>query len=119
MIAVFLHVAIAFASILGGFLIIVLRKELGDLSSSPVLMLGLTSGKSYSLGQNYLENRDLQVPFQLSVLCDAGFLFQVDCHAGMSGTIYDYGALTIDGQEYIPFKQYAGKYILFVNVATY
>lgn len=44
---------------------------------------------------------------------------KVDCHAGMSGTIYDYGALTIDGQEYIPFKQYAGKYILFVNVATY
>lgn len=37
----------------------------------------------------------------------------------MSGTIYDYGALTIDGQEYIPFKQFAGKYILFVNVASY
>lgn len=82
-------------------------------------MLGLTSGKSYSLGQNYLENRDPQVPFQLSLLRDAGFLFQVDCHAGMSGTIYDYGALTIDGEEYIPFKQYAGKYVLFVNVATY
>uniref|UniRef100_A0A452T9L7 glutathione peroxidase n=1 Tax=Ursus maritimus TaxID=29073 RepID=A0A452T9L7_URSMA len=32
-----------------------------------------------------------------------------------SGTIYEYGALTIDGEEYIPFKQYAGKYILFVN----
>ena len=37
----------------------------------------------------------------------------------MSGTIYEYGALTIDGEEYIPFKQYAGKYILFVNVASY
>lgn len=44
---------------------------------------------------------------------------KTDCHAGVSGTIYDYGALTIDGQEYIPFKQYAGKYILFVNVASY
>lgn len=37
----------------------------------------------------------------------------------MGGTIYEYGALTIDGEEYIPFKQYAGKYILFVNVASY
>ncbi|KAF5913281.1 hypothetical protein HPG69_016897 [Diceros bicornis minor] len=40
---------------------------------------------------------------------------KTDCHPGVSGTIYDYGALTIDGEEYIPFKQYAGKYILFVN----
>uniref|UniRef100_A0A8C5ZK15 glutathione peroxidase n=1 Tax=Marmota marmota marmota TaxID=9994 RepID=A0A8C5ZK15_MARMA len=40
---------------------------------------------------------------------------KTDCHGGMSGTIYEYGALTIDGEEYIPFKQYSGKYILFVN----
>uniref|UniRef100_A0A673V2U2 Glutathione peroxidase n=1 Tax=Suricata suricatta TaxID=37032 RepID=A0A673V2U2_SURSU len=44
---------------------------------------------------------------------------KTDCHGGVSGTIYEYGALTIDGEEYIPFKQYAGKYILFVNVASY
>nr|prf glutathione peroxidase [Mus musculus] len=44
---------------------------------------------------------------------------KTDCHGGMSGTIYEYGALTIDGEEYIPFKQYAGKYILPVNVASY
>uniref|UniRef100_A0A2K5EG53 Glutathione peroxidase n=1 Tax=Aotus nancymaae TaxID=37293 RepID=A0A2K5EG53_AOTNA len=44
---------------------------------------------------------------------------KVDCHGGMSGTIYEYGALTINGEEYIPFKQFAGKYLLFVNVATY
>ena len=44
---------------------------------------------------------------------------KMDCHAGASGTIYEYGALTIDGEEYIPFKKYAGKYILFVNVASY
>lgn len=113
MIAVFLQVSIAFASILSAFIIIILRKELGDLGSSSVLMLGLTWASLH------LENRGLQVPLQLSLLHDAGFLFQVDCHAGMSGTIYDYGALTIDGQEYIPFKQYAGKYVLFVNVATY
>ncbi|CAO2643127.1 Glutathione peroxidase 3 [Lemmus lemmus] len=44
---------------------------------------------------------------------------KTDCHRGVSGTIYEYGALTIDGEEYIPFKQYAGKYVLFVNVASY
>uniref|UniRef100_A0A8C6CVY7 Glutathione peroxidase n=1 Tax=Moschus moschiferus TaxID=68415 RepID=A0A8C6CVY7_MOSMO len=44
---------------------------------------------------------------------------KTDCHAGVGGTIFEYGALTIDGDEYIPFKQYAGKYILFVNVASY
>uniref|UniRef100_A0A8C0RBQ1 Glutathione peroxidase n=1 Tax=Canis lupus familiaris TaxID=9615 RepID=A0A8C0RBQ1_CANLF len=44
---------------------------------------------------------------------------KTDCHGGVSGTIYEYGALTINGEEYIPFKQYAGKYILFVNVASY
>uniref|UniRef100_A0A7N9D9W7 Uncharacterized protein n=1 Tax=Macaca fascicularis TaxID=9541 RepID=A0A7N9D9W7_MACFA len=44
---------------------------------------------------------------------------QMDCHGGVSGTIYEYGALTIDGEEYIPFKQYIGKYVLFVNVASY
>lgn len=46
-------------------------------------------------------------------------VFQMDCHGGVSGTIYEYGALTIDGEEYIPFKQYIGKYVLFVNVASY
>lgn len=44
---------------------------------------------------------------------------KIDCHDGVSGTIYDYGALAIDGEEYIPFKNYAGKHVLFVNVASY
>uniref|UniRef100_A0A8C9C8T6 Glutathione peroxidase n=1 Tax=Phocoena sinus TaxID=42100 RepID=A0A8C9C8T6_PHOSS len=44
---------------------------------------------------------------------------KMDCHAGVGSSIYEYGALTIDGEEYIPFKQYTGKYILFVNVASY
>uniref|UniRef100_A0A8D1F0X3 Glutathione peroxidase n=1 Tax=Sus scrofa TaxID=9823 RepID=A0A8D1F0X3_PIG len=44
---------------------------------------------------------------------------KTDCYRGVSGTIYEYGALTIDGEEYIPFKKYAGKYVLFVNVASY
>uniref|UniRef100_A0A7N9D3T7 Uncharacterized protein n=2 Tax=Macaca TaxID=9539 RepID=A0A7N9D3T7_MACFA len=49
----------------------------------------------------------------------ACFMTEMDCHGGVSGTIYEYGALTIDGEEYIPFKQYIGKYVLFVNVASY
>uniref|UniRef100_F7IQI5 Glutathione peroxidase n=1 Tax=Callithrix jacchus TaxID=9483 RepID=F7IQI5_CALJA len=70
--------------------------------------------------------RLLQASCLLSLLL-AGFVLQsrgqvkskVDCHGGMSGTIYEYGALTISGEEYVPFKQFAGKYLLFVNVATY
>lgn len=45
--------------------------------------------------------------------------FQVDCNKGVTGTIYEYGALTLNGEEYIQFKQFAGKHVLFVNVATY
>ncbi|CAM4599103.1 unnamed protein product [Eretmochelys imbricata] len=44
---------------------------------------------------------------------------KVDCYNSVEGTIYKYGALTIDGEEYIPFGKYKGKMILFVNVATY
>ncbi|KAB1261736.1 Glutathione peroxidase 6 [Camelus dromedarius] len=44
---------------------------------------------------------------------------KMDCYKGVTGTIYEYGALTLNGEEYIQFKQYAGKHVLFVNVATY
>ncbi|NWU52199.1 GPX3 peroxidase, partial [Dromas ardeola] len=40
---------------------------------------------------------------------------QVKCYGSVQGTIYDYGALTIDGDEYVPFRKYAGKMVLFVN----
>ncbi|NXU51498.1 GPX3 peroxidase, partial [Turnix velox] len=40
---------------------------------------------------------------------------KVKCYDSVQGTIYDYGALTIDGDEYIPFRNYAGKMVLFVN----
>uniref|UniRef100_A0A8C0ELR0 glutathione peroxidase n=1 Tax=Bubo bubo TaxID=30461 RepID=A0A8C0ELR0_BUBBB len=40
---------------------------------------------------------------------------QVKCYGSVQGTIYDYGALTIDGDEYVPFRNYAGKMVLFVN----
>lgn len=45
--------------------------------------------------------------------------FQVDCYTGVTGTIYEYGALTLSDGDYIQFKQFAGKVVLFVNVATY
>uniref|UniRef100_A0A2I2YPW2 Glutathione peroxidase n=1 Tax=Gorilla gorilla gorilla TaxID=9595 RepID=A0A2I2YPW2_GORGO len=41
---------------------------------------------------------------------------KVDCNKGVTGTIYEYGALTLNGEEYIQFKQFAGKHVLFVNV---
>uniref|UniRef100_A0A182DWH6 glutathione peroxidase n=1 Tax=Homo sapiens TaxID=9606 RepID=A0A182DWH6_HUMAN len=44
---------------------------------------------------------------------------KVDCNKGVTGTIYEYGALTLNGEEYIQFKQFAGKHVLFVNVAAY
>lgn len=104
-----------------------LYKEFRDLRSSPVLATGvvlgqiqLTCASQFRVSLVILEvvgskfspgsNRSLM----LVVL-----LFQTDCYRGVSGTIYEYGALTIDGEEYIPFKKYAGKYVLFVNVASY
>ncbi|XP_008589284.1 PREDICTED: glutathione peroxidase 6 [Galeopterus variegatus] len=44
---------------------------------------------------------------------------KMDCDKEVTGTIYEYGALTLSGEEYIQFKQYAGQHVLFVNVATY
>ncbi|XP_005086722.1 glutathione peroxidase 6 [Mesocricetus auratus] len=44
---------------------------------------------------------------------------KVDCNKGVAGTIYEYGAKTLTGGEYVPFQQYAGKHILFVNVASF
>ena len=45
--------------------------------------------------------------------------FQMNCYKDVKGTIYDYEALSLNGKELIPFQQYAGKHVLFVNVATY
>ncbi|XDB63306.1 hypothetical protein AB1E18_016636 [Capra hircus] len=46
-------------------------------------------------------------------------LEKMDCYKDVKGTIYDYDAFTLNGKEHIQFKQYAGKHVLFVNVATY
>ena len=43
----------------------------------------------------------------------------MDCYKDVKGTIYDYDAFTLNGKEHIQFKQYVGKHVLFVNVATY
>ncbi|NXI23721.1 GPX3 peroxidase, partial [Sterrhoptilus dennistouni] len=40
---------------------------------------------------------------------------KVDCYPTVNDTIYSYGALTLDGDEYIPFERYKGKTVLFVN----
>lgn len=42
----------------------------------------------------------------------------MNCNQGVSGTVYDYKAKTLDGED-IQFSKYSGKNILFVNVATY
>ncbi|XP_025714324.1 epididymal secretory glutathione peroxidase [Callorhinus ursinus] len=44
---------------------------------------------------------------------------KMDCYKDVKGTIYEYGALSLNEEEHIPFKRYAGKHVLFVNVATY
>jgi glutathione peroxidase len=46
-------------------------------------------------------------------------IFQMNCYKDVKGTIYDYEAVTFNRKERIQFKQYVGKLVLFVNVATY
>nr|XP_048317064.1 epididymal secretory glutathione peroxidase [Myodes glareolus] len=44
---------------------------------------------------------------------------KMNCYKDVKGTIYDYETLSLNGKERVQFKQYAGKHVLFVNVATY
>ncbi|XP_048204278.1 epididymal secretory glutathione peroxidase-like [Perognathus longimembris pacificus] len=44
---------------------------------------------------------------------------KMDCYKDVKGTIYDYEAFSLNGDERIQFKRYAGKHVLFVNVATF
>ncbi|KAI7801684.1 glutathione peroxidase 3 precursor, partial [Triplophysa rosa] len=37
------------------------------------------------------------------------------CDPGVSDTIFNYGAKTVNGTQYIPLSQYAGKHVLIVN----
>lgn len=78
--------------------------------------------------QKHLQKSEMAPPFmiiaQFCPNCILSLLhimsltvFQVDCYDSVA--IYNYGATTIHGNDYIPFEKYAGKVILFVNVATY
>lgn len=55
----------------------------------------------------------------LSIITKLSKLFQMNCYKDVKGTIYDYETLSLNGKERVQFKQYAGKHVLFVNVATY
>lgn len=46
-------------------------------------------------------------------------LYPQSCDASIDGTIYNYKARTLNGNHTINFSDYAGKSVLFVNVATY
>uniref|UniRef100_A0A672GGY1 Glutathione peroxidase n=1 Tax=Salarias fasciatus TaxID=181472 RepID=A0A672GGY1_SALFA len=41
------------------------------------------------------------------------------CDSSTDGTIYKYKARTLNGSRTVNFSDYAGKSVLFVNVATY
>uniref|UniRef100_A0A3Q3WS64 Uncharacterized protein n=1 Tax=Mola mola TaxID=94237 RepID=A0A3Q3WS64_MOLML len=41
------------------------------------------------------------------------------CKASTDGTIYKYRAQALNGNRTVDFSDYAGKSVLFVNVATY
>uniref|UniRef100_A0A452RA89 Glutathione peroxidase n=1 Tax=Ursus americanus TaxID=9643 RepID=A0A452RA89_URSAM len=58
-------------------------------------------------------------PLFLAGLAQPTQKMKMDCYKGVTGTIYEYGALTLNDEEYIQFKQYAGKHVLFVNVAAH
>ncbi|XP_025714323.1 glutathione peroxidase 6 isoform X1 [Callorhinus ursinus] len=58
-------------------------------------------------------------PLFLAGLAQPTQKMKMDCYKGVTGTIYEYGALSLNEEEHIPFKRYAGKHVLFVNVATY
>uniref|UniRef100_A0A8C6XYZ6 Uncharacterized protein n=1 Tax=Naja naja TaxID=35670 RepID=A0A8C6XYZ6_NAJNA len=55
---------------------------------------------------------------EVGLLSVVGFSQFVDCYDSVKGSAHDYGALSLTG-DYIAFRNYVGKYILFVNVATY
>uniref|UniRef100_A0A3B5QBM9 Uncharacterized protein n=1 Tax=Xiphophorus maculatus TaxID=8083 RepID=A0A3B5QBM9_XIPMA len=41
------------------------------------------------------------------------------CDSSTAGTIYQYNARTLNGSRVVNFGDFAGKTVLFVNVATY
>ncbi|MBN3293703.1 GPX3 peroxidase, partial [Polypterus senegalus] len=51
--------------------------------------------------------------------CEAIGEMKVSCNSDVEGTIYSYGATILDGSKNVSFNEYAGKTVLFVNLATY
>uniref|UniRef100_A0A673SUB7 Glutathione peroxidase n=1 Tax=Suricata suricatta TaxID=37032 RepID=A0A673SUB7_SURSU len=45
-------------------------------------------------------------------------IMRTDCYTGVTGTIYEHGALTLSDGDYVPFRRFEG-HVLFVNVASY
>uniref|UniRef100_A0A3B3U083 Glutathione peroxidase 3 n=1 Tax=Poecilia latipinna TaxID=48699 RepID=A0A3B3U083_9TELE len=46
-------------------------------------------------------------------------LYPQRCDSSTAGTIYQYNARTLNGSRIVNFSDFAGKSVLFVNVATY
>ncbi|KFO28186.1 epididymal secretory glutathione peroxidase isoform X1 [Fukomys damarensis] len=44
---------------------------------------------------------------------------KMDCYKDVKGTIFSHEAITLPRRKRVQFSQYAGKHVLFVNVATY
>lgn len=109
----YLLVSMALTSLLSASTIISLCKELGGLGASLVPKPGVVLG-SFMVLKVGMPKFPSSANHAVALVS-----LQTDCHAGVSGTIFEYGALTLNGEEYIPFKQYAGKYVLFVNVASF
>ena len=47
------------------------------------------------------------------------FFYPQLCDSSTDGTIYSYRATTLNGSRTVSFSEYAGKTVLFVNVASY
>uniref|UniRef100_A0A8C4HR70 Glutathione peroxidase n=1 Tax=Dicentrarchus labrax TaxID=13489 RepID=A0A8C4HR70_DICLA len=62
---------------------------------------------------------DLQGLFNISWYIKIMICFQKTLDNKSYGTIYKYHAKTLNGSHTVNFSDYAGKSVLFVNVATY
>uniref|UniRef100_A0A3B1J8G7 Uncharacterized protein n=1 Tax=Astyanax mexicanus TaxID=7994 RepID=A0A3B1J8G7_ASTMX len=58
---------------------------------------------------------EMRISFSSRTWAETDFWVFID----VDGSIYDYGANTINGSVHIPLRQYAGKYVLILNVATF
>uniref|UniRef100_A0A3Q3GRT3 Glutathione peroxidase n=1 Tax=Labrus bergylta TaxID=56723 RepID=A0A3Q3GRT3_9LABR len=57
--------------------------------------------------------------FFLNITCSALCLNPQQCDSSTDGTIYKHQAKTLNGSHTVNFSDYAGRVVLFINVATY